>query len=169
MRHLIKGIVMYVAMAALSVWSQDGASESYSVTERGPHHRIWKRVVTESLPGGRSRQQLKEVTELANGLHYVKDGQWLVSQEMFELFQNGAIARQGPHQVILAPNLNTPAAVDLLSADGKRFQMVILGLGLFDSATGTAELIAETKDSVGQLEAPNRVIYTDAFDGVHAS
>ena len=38
-----------------------------------------------------------------------------------------------------------------------------LGLSYFDTASGQSVLIAEVKDSIGQLTAPNQVVYEDAF------
>jgi hypothetical protein len=164
MKH---SLLLAAAFLPLSLHAQSPDTPA-QVVERGPHHRVWQRVERQSLPDGRTIERVRSFTELGNGLHYLKDGQWVESKEVFELFQDGAIARQGPHQVILAPNLNSPAAMDVLAADGQRYQSVILGIGLFDSATGAAELIAETKDSIGLLVANNEVVYQDAFDGIAA-
>jgi hypothetical protein len=41
-------------------------------------------------------------------------------------------------------------------------------LGVFDAATGQSELIAEIKDSIGELQPPNEIFYKDAFDSVLA-
>jgi len=104
---------------------------------------------------------------LATGLHYQRDGQWVDSKEEIELFQDGAIARQGQHQVIFTPNINTAGAIDLLTPDG-RFRSHILGLAYTDAATGNSAMIAQIKDSTGQLVAPNQIIYADAFTDFQA-
>jgi hypothetical protein len=101
-------------------------------------------------------------------MHYLSDGQWLESKEEIELFQDGALARQGQHKVVFAPNLKTRGGIELLTPDGKRFRSHIFGLIYYDSASGKSTLLAETKDSVGQLVAPNRVVYVDAFDDIQA-
>jgi hypothetical protein len=107
--------------------------------------------------------QTKSYVELASGLHYWKDGEWVESKEEIELFQGGAVARNGQHQVIFAPNINSAGAIDLLTADGKRLRSHVLGLAYTDAATGQAVMIAEIKDSIGQLTAPNQITYPDTF------
>jgi hypothetical protein len=39
---------------------------------------------------------------------------------------------------------------------------------VFDPATGNSELLAEIKDSIGELHPPNQIFYRDAFDGILA-
>src|SRR5689334_20970033 len=172
MKYLVPTLLLTAALgisvAKAQVARQENEENTPVVTTKGPHHRIWQHRERKLLPKGRIIEEVKGYIEIANGLHYQKDGQWVETQELFELFENGAIARQGPYQVVLSPNLNSPTAVDLLSPDGQRFQSTILGLGLFDSATGNSELIAEAKSSVGELHAPNQIVYPDAFSGFKA-
>lgn len=135
------------------------------VVERGLHHRVWQRAIIQPLPGGRSITNRSSVVELESGMHYVKDGQWLESREEVEILNGAAVARQGQHQVIFAANINSPGAIDLLAPDGQRFRSHVLGLVYTDYASGKSVMIAEVKDSIGQVLPPNQVIYTDAFDG----
>lgn len=139
-----------------------------TITERGPHHRVWEQKRVRTLPNGRSVTNRSTIVELETGMHHLKDGQWVESREEIELFQNGAVGRSAGHQAIFAPNINTAGAIDLLTTDGKRFRSHVLGLGVFDTATGKSELIAEVKDSLGELHPPNKIFYKDAFDGVRA-
>jgi hypothetical protein len=53
------------------------------------------------------------------------------------------VARQGPHQVIFAANLNSVGAIDLLDPRGQRFRSHVLGLAYTDAATGRSVMIAE--------------------------
>ena len=92
----------------------------------------------------------------------MKDGQWTESKEEIEVFAGGAVARQAQHQAIFSPNIHVAGAIDLLTADGLRFRSHILGLSYFDAASGQSVLIAETKDSIGELIG-NQVSYKDAF------
>ena len=140
--------------------SQDSA---YAVVERGPHHRVWERTTSDIAPDGRAISQVHRYIELATGMHYWQNGQWVESQELIESFPGGAIARQGQHQVIFANNLATVGAIDMQTPDGKRMRSHVLGLSYFDTASGQSVLIAEVKDSQGQLYPPNVVIYPDAF------
>jgi RHS repeat-associated protein len=133
-----------------------GVGTEPQITERGPHHRVIERMV-----GGRK----SSYTEIATGLHYWKDGQWLDSKEEIEIFQGAAMARQGQHQVIFAANLNSPGSIDMVDSSGKRFRSHVLGIAYTDYASGQSVLIAEMKDCVGAVLPPNQVIYQDAFDG----
>jgi hypothetical protein len=136
------------------------------VVERGPHHRVIQRLVAEPQPDGSVSERLSSYTELATGLHYQNEkGEWIESREEIEIFEGAAVARQGPHQVIFAANLNSPGAIDLLAPDGKRFRSHVLGLAYTDYASGKSVMIAEVKDCVGAVLPPNQVIYQDAFAG----
>ena len=91
------------------------------VIERGPHHRVIERMISEPQPDGTVRERLSSYTELATGLHYLGEkGDWHESREEIEIFNGAAVARQGPHSVIFAAQLNSPGAIDLLAPDGKR-------------------------------------------------
>ena len=115
-------------------------------------------------PDGRTTLEPHFVTELASGLNYPKDGQWAPSKEEIEIFPEGSVARQGQHQVILAGNFNSEGSIDLMTPDGKRLRSHVLGIAYLDTVTGRSELIAQPKDSFGEV-AGNRVIYRDAFRG----
>jgi hypothetical protein len=135
------------------------------VVERGPHHRVIERTITEKLPDGTVAERKSSYTELATGLHYLSErGEWLDSKEEIEIFQGAAVARRGQHQVIFAAQLNSPGAIDLATPDGKRFRSHVLGLAYTDGS-GHSVLIAEVKDSVGAVLPPNLVFYQDAFAG----
>lgn len=154
------------------LWTAAGAPAQertpFTVAERGPHHRVWQREGVRVLPNGRAITNRSSVVELETGMHHLQDGQWVESKEEIELFQNGAIARHGPIQIIFEPNINTRGAIDLLTADNQRLRSHVIGLGLFDPSTGNSELIAEVKDSIGELQPPNEIFYRDAFNGVAA-
>lgn len=140
-------------------------ASSYAIIERGPHHRVWATVTTTTNSQGQLISATnKAYIELATGLHHQNaKGQWVESKENIEAYPGGAIARQGPHQVIFANNLNTAVAIDMQTPDGKRLQSHILGLSYFDTATGNSVLFAEIQDSIGQIVGTNQVVYTNAF------
>ncbi len=50
----------------------------------------------------------------------------------------------------------------------KELQSHVVGLGYYDASSGKSVLIAQTKDSQGQLLNNNQVIYTNAFTGLKA-
>src|SRR5262245_22819016 len=80
------------------------------ILERGRHHRV-----IQTTNGG-------TYTEIANGMHYLDNGQWVESKELIEIDAEGGIAQQGPNKVRFAPNINSPVAVTLTAPDGKQFK-----------------------------------------------
>ena len=142
---------------------------AYAVIDRGANSRVWEKTTYEQAPDGSVVTKKNHYTELATGLHYQNaQGQWVESQEVIEPFSGGAIARQGRYQVIFANNLISAGSIDQQTPDGKRIRSNVLGLRYFDSATGSSALIAQVKDSQGQLISSNQVLYPDAFVGVKA-
>jgi hypothetical protein len=152
----MKSFLVHVCLFLTLGFALFAANITPVILDVGPHH---KTVQSES--GG-------AYTALADGMHYENNGQWVDSKEEIELFQDGAMARQGQHKAVFAPNANTVGAIELLTPDGKRFRSHIIGLAYFDSASGQSTLIAEVKDSIGQLIAPNRIVYPDAFTDIQA-
>ena len=140
----------------------------YTVVERGANHRVWEKTTFELGPNGATYPKKHHYTELATGMHYQKNGQWVESQEIIEPYPAGAIARQGQYQVIFANNLNSHAAIDQQTPDGKRIRSNILGLEYYDRASGKSALIAQVKDSQGELISASQVLYPDSFQGVKA-
>ena len=138
------------------------------IVERGAHHRVWKQATVATLSDGRLQTNVSSYTELGSGLHRWdgQNQQWVDAEARLEIAGNNAVGRSAAHQVIFAPNANTAGAIDFLTPDGKRLRSHVLGIAFFDAATGQSEMIAELKDSAGELHAPNVVIYPDAFDGV---
>ena len=133
----------------------------YAVTEQGANHRVWQRTTYETTPDGRQVPHIHKYTELATGLHYWKNGQWVGSKEEIDILPNGAAAAtQGQHQAYFPGDIYQ-GVVELVTPDGIHLQSRPSGLS-YDDGTKTV-LIAELKDSVGQLVGPNQVIYPDAF------
>ena len=166
-----------LALAFSSSWADSVAGSGqgtlppdtdFAVVERGANHRIWEKTTYEVGPNGLAIPQKHRYTELATGLNYWQNGQWVESQEVIEPYSTGAIARQGQHQVIFANNINSAGAIDEQTPDGKRLRSNIIGLIYYDKGTGNAVLIAQLKDSQGQLVSANQVLYQNAFQGVNA-
>lgn len=72
----------------------------YEIGERGPHHRVWNKIIitTNELGEMESATNIAYV-ELATGLHYSQNGQWRDTEEAFTLVPGWALARKGPHKV----------------------------------------------------------------------
>lgn len=167
------GKVLAPLFLAATVLTSSAAPVDPTIVERGAHHRVWQRTTERLRHDGKVIKQFSSYVEVGMGLHYQADpsdpnSPWLDSREVIELFQDGAIARQGQHRVIFSPQINSAGAIDLMTVDGKRFRSHVLGLAYTDAATGNAAMIAEIKDSTGVLVAPNQIIYPDAFTDVKA-
>ncbi len=169
LRKAVFGRSLLVLAAALP-WAAAAQTtpDGFSVVEKGPHHRVWQKIVAERDAEGVEREVVHAYTELATGMHYRDQatGQWRESREEFDLVEGAAAARQGQHQVILLANLAQDKAVDLLAAEDQRFTSNPRSLSFYDAAARKNVLIAEVKDSLGQLIAPNVVLYDDCFDTI---
>ncbi len=84
------------------------------------------------------------------------------AREEIEVLTDGAIARFGPHQVSFPSAM--PGVITLRTPDGLSLQSRVLGLCYF-SDTGKSVLLAQLKESAGELVGSTTVIYRDAFDG----
>jgi RHS repeat-associated protein len=135
------------------------------VIERGPHHRVWQTVTEYENQDGGTLYTTNSYVELATGLHYLENGEWVDANEQIEVENGRAIARRGQHRASFARNLNSKGAVELITPEGKRFRSHILGLAYTDSQTLQTVLIAELKNSQGVIVHPNQVYYEDAFAG----
>jgi len=139
----------------------------YEVIERGPDYRVWQKIIpTADARGKVTTQAGPGYIELETGMHYQDKGQWLDSKEEIQILPNGtAAAIQGQHQVYFPGDIYQ-GAIKLVTADGKVFISRPLGLSYFDGTNSV--LIAELKDSVGELIGSNQVVYPDAFTDFHA-
>src|SRR5262245_21160498 len=110
-------LYLLVVLGVLICWVSSHGAET-SIGERGPHHRIVRTADSIRLPSGRLIDRSTSYKEIAVGMHYRHNGEWVESREELELFQGGAIARQGLCQVIFSPNIATAGAIDILTPDG---------------------------------------------------
>src|SRR5437867_9979028 len=144
----------------------------WSLTNRGEHHQTWSATLTTpNARTGRAVTRKKEVVELGSGLNYRdSEGRWQPTREQFEVTAEGfAVARFGPHRLIVGNNINSPTAIDILTSDGVRLQNGPLAVGFFDPVDGRNHILATIRDTPGALTAPNQVTFKSAFDGLDAS
>ena len=80
----------------------------------------------------------------------------------------GAAAKVGAAVVAFTPDVFTKNAVTVNLPNGNVLQSTIAGLVYQDTSSGKMVFIATLKSSIGQIEAPNRLVYLDAFNGVKA-
>jgi hypothetical protein len=140
-----------------------GLSEP-ALKERGPHHRTWERVSSYVTSYGRVVNRTSSVQEIGTGICYWDGAEWKDTEEVFELFRDGAVARKGPHQVIISPRITDAPAIDMLTPDGKRLRCRLFGVVYRDTITGNNVLVAEPNpDSIATLVPPNRIVWENAL------
>ena len=138
----------------------------YAIIQQDANSRVWERTVYEPGPNGQAVPKKHNYTELATGLNYLKNGVWTESKEEIDVLpQGGAAATQGQHQVYFPGDIYN-GQIELVTPDGLHLKSRPLGIS-YDDGTKTV-LIAQLKDSVGELVGANQVIYPDAFIGFKA-
>ena|SRR6266542_267302 len=100
--HFLFVPAFFLLAALAGAQTPEAVSPEPVVVERGPHYRVWQRTVKETLANGGVVTRRSGYTELAVGMHYLKDDLWTESKEEIELFQDGAIARQGQIRMALS-------------------------------------------------------------------
>jgi hypothetical protein len=169
----ISSIVLLFALA-VNAYAQSGNSTAnwgpaspvpqdtpYSVVEKDANSRVWERTTYEKGPLGKFVPFVQRYTELASGLHYWSNGQWLDSEETIEIQpQGGAAAVRGQSQVYFPSDIYD-GEIRQVTLTGQVLRSRPLGLS-YDDGNKTV-LIAELKHSIGQLLGSNQVIYPDAF------
>src|SRR5437879_7045698 len=146
----------YFALALLlfgaaRVAAQDALKAEAVILERGPHHQI-----VQTASGG-------HYTELACGMNFLKNGDWVPAQETIVVGRDGyGVADQGLHSARFAPSITDSPAVIYTDPDGNIFQTRCLGLAYLDYSSGASVLFCETKESIGVVEG-GTVTYADAF------
>jgi hypothetical protein len=163
---------LLVAGAIAWIGTLDPSADEPMIVEVGPHHRVWQTVKIAPDERGEMVQSESSYTEIATGLNWwnLKTETWEETVEAFEILPQGyAVARRGPHKVIIAGNINEGGAVDIELPDGRRMLSNPMGLSYFDASTGRSVLLAEVKDCVGELIEPNVILFADAFDTIKAA
>jgi hypothetical protein len=133
----------------------------YSVVQRSANSRVWERTTYDQRPPGGTVSHVHHYTELATGLHYLQNGHWLESKEEIDLLpQGGAAATRGRHQAYFPANIYQ-GSIELVTPDGLHLHSRPMGIS-YDDGRRTV-LIAQLKDSIGELVGSNQVVYPDAF------
>jgi hypothetical protein len=117
--------------------SNMSTSSDYICIQRGPHSKVWRRAVLTTNQSGVVRTNLHSYTELATGLCYLHDGQYVDSVEQIEIVGQSAQAIHGPCKVQWAADASTAGgAVQLTSPGGHQFALLkpFLNIHVFDSS-----------------------------------
>src|SRR6266498_949529 len=72
---------IFILAAPAGAQTSEPVSPEPVVVERGPHYRVWQRTTKEMLANGGVVTRRSGYTELAVGMHYLKDGLWTESKE----------------------------------------------------------------------------------------
>jgi len=175
MKALLNNFIIFASLLYSGIYCQAQSSNNnvtvppstpYSIVARDANSRVWESTSYELSPSGEVIPHLNHYTELATGLCYRQNDQWLDSQELINILSDGtACATNGQHQVYFPPDIYN-GVITLVTSDGLQLKSQPLGLS-YDDATN-AVLFAVLTNSVGQLISSNQVIYTNAFVGVDA-
>ena len=139
-----------------------------TVLSRDPHSTVWQIVTVDNA----GNTNVSSYTELATGLNFWNPAtkQFEASKEILNLTKEGyATATNGQSSLILAPDIASAGAVDLLNPDGIRLISNPMGLSYADSSSGKNVLIAQVTNSLGELASDNSVLYPQAFDSIRAA
>jgi hypothetical protein len=161
-----------VSILALAASGQSQAQD-YSLVQQGAHEKLWGRLVPITNRLGVISFRTKTYCELQTGLSFsnTATGRWEDSSPDFTITKDGyAVALSCQHQLSIAPDLNDPdGVVDVQMPGGQgRLRSAILGLNLFDPASGKSLQIAAANSCVGRQTAPNAITFYDAFKGLRA-
>src|SRR5262245_11715736 len=110
-----KTLTFAVFLGFLALYVPGPAAQDLFVSERAPDQRTIQRTNRIVLANGRVLDRFEGYTEIGSGLYYRHQAEEELreSREQLELFENGAIAREGPCRVIFSPDAATPGALDL--------------------------------------------------------
>src|SRR6266545_401347 len=162
------GLNAQLAPAALNA-DAGGAELSVTVRDASSSTVAWTESITNAVTGAVSQRNHSYV-QVGSGLNYHDEaGQWQPSQDLIELTADGgAAALRGPHKVHFNPNLNTQGVIALTAVSNRVFRSSPLALYYFNVESGQSALIAQVKDSIGELHPPNQLVYPDCLEGAKA-
>ena len=144
-------------------------SPNYVCVQSGPYSKVWQNTFLSTDASGNVTTNVQSYEELATGICYLLNGQYVDSVEQVDPVPGGAQAVQGRYQVQWALNANTPGgAVNVTTADGKQLASTVFGLAYYDVATGSNVAIAGLTNCNGSIVAPNQVLYAGAFSNLTA-
>jgi hypothetical protein len=138
------------------------------IIERWPDGRVWERVTTRTLTNGQTVLHTNRWVDLASGMHFWDKNHWKETRANIVITDEGAEAKEGPHKVRFAGNINTVSAISITGADDVTLRAQVVGLAYTDLSTGESVLLATVQNSVGELLPLNQVVYPEAFAGLRA-
>ena len=161
---------VWLMAAIVSVLAQGNRADppQLRVTERGLHHRVWETVIWQEDMFGETRPQTHRFTELATGMHTLRNGEFVPASDELEITATGARGSKALHGVEILGNLRSLGAVSITTPQGQVLRTRLIGIA-YEDASGKSALIAEVKDCNGELlPSHNQVLFPDAFDDIKA-
>lgn len=161
--------VCFVASSLLTAAQSTPSDPPYTIIDRGAYYRVWQRTLSiTNNSTGQITTQVEAYTELADGMHYWKDGAWTESTDLIEVTPNGAEAVHGQMKATFNGDITSPGAISLTTAGGDVFQSHPLGLFYFDSAVGKVAKIATVQSCQAVLYPPNALVFSNVLKGLKA-
>src|SRR6266542_4556296 len=146
-----------------------GAKLNVTALDANSSAVAWVEQLTNATTG-QITQRNHNYVQVGSGINYRDEaGQWQPSQDLIELTDDGAAAAlRGPHKLHFNPNLNTQGVIALTTVSNRVFSSHPLALYYFNVESGQSALIAQVKDSIGELHPPNQLVYPDCLEGAKA-
>ncbi len=142
---------------------------AFQVADRGQDHATFQAITQSRDSTGNGVIRTNQFTLLENSLHYFDQGEWKLSEDLIESSTAGAQAVRSPHKAAFSDDLNVKAVFDIQAPDGRWMRGGVRAIQLTDVSSGKSLVIGTVKDSVkGQILPPNQILWTNAFNGIHA-
>jgi len=160
------GVVTFCDAQTAQSSASAPAPAPYSVVQRDANSCVWKWTDYQQGVNGQVVPKVHQYTELASGLSYQQNGQWVASQEQINILSDGSAAStNGQYAVYYPPDIYN-GSIRLAGADGVELQSEPVAL-TFSDGTNSA-IIAVLTNSVGELISSNQIIYPNTFFGIQA-
>ncbi len=140
-------------------------AQEFEVLERAMDYRVIRSTREEVNARGESYTLTNRYVEVGSSMHYFDGKEWQESKAEFRIENGMAVADTMPHKVRIAANLNSEGAVTLQTHDGKIFRSNPLIVAFRDIATGETAPVGRLQDSIGELVAPNQIVFPNAMEG----
>ncbi len=151
--------------AALNAQTTTG---TWLVDDVGPNSRTM--VLPADTSGAIADQSANplqsRVVEIATGMNYWDGQQWSPSDPSFVAQNNGFAAQRTQHRVFIQSDLNSVGAVTVITRDGITLNSTLVGIGLYDAASGQSTIIGSITNCAGVLVSSNELVFENAFSGV---
>jgi hypothetical protein len=158
----------FVVLPAIADSSSDDVLWA-GILDQGQDFTVYGTVRSVTDAAGTVTSVTNRFTLLGNALNYYEDGRWMESEDLIESFPDGAVARRGPNKALFSPELNDEVVFDIETSDGGRIRGGVRAFQITDLLTGRSLVLGTVRESVrGEMLAPDRILWRDAFDGIGA-